>query len=280
MFICLMFIIIMLGAGYGYLIFNGVWPFDSMELTETGLFGDSWGAFTSIFSALGFCGVLWSIKLQRDATKQIELDAKKRELSEKLRDFENSFFNMLNILQTIIKDMRVGGDDKKIKKEGRQVFTHYYYRFKNTTIKKYDINPVAYLDRQAFSLSKEKKILSNSFEIFFRGRSGNFSHYFRYVYNMFKFIDCADIDDKDKEKYSKILRAQISNYELMILFYNCNGPYGKKFESYINKYALFDNLPIDKLISDVHVAFFDIESWGANDEALTKIQEIQNKQLN
>lgn len=274
-----MFIIVMLGASYGYVILNGIWPFDSMELTQTGLFGDSWGAFTSIFSALGFCGVLWTIKLQRDATRQIELDAKKRENSEKLRDFENSFFNMLNILQTIIKDMRVGGDDKKIKKEGRQVFTHYYSRFKNETLKKYKMDLIAYLDNLTFSLEKEKSTLSKSFEFYFRGRSGNFSHYFRYVYNMFKFIDCADIDDEDKKKYAKILRSQISNYELLILFYNGNGPHGEKFKHYINEYSLFDNLPIDKLISDVHVAFFEVESWGENEDALKKLREIENKKL-
>ncbi|MCU7782279.1 putative phage abortive infection protein [Lelliottia amnigena] len=279
MFIFLMFIIVMLGASYGYVILNGIWPFDSMELTQTGLFGDSWGAFTSIFSALGFCGVLWTIKLQRDATRQIELDAKKRENSEKLRDFENSFFNMLNILQTIIKDMRVGGDDKKIKKEGRQVFTHYYSRFKNETLKKYKMDLIAYLDNLTFSLEKEKSTLSKSFEFYFRGRSGNFSHYFRYVYNMFKFIDCADIDDEDKKKYAKILRSQISNYELLILFYNGNGPHGEKFKHYINEYSLFDNLPIDKLISDVHVAFFEVESWGENEDALKKLREIENKKL-
>jgi len=102
-FFILIFTILFFAYLYGDAIFHSSWPFENMSLADTGTFGDSWGAFTSIFSALGFCGVLWTIKLQSTATKHFELESKKRECSERLRDFENSFFNMLNILQVIIK---------------------------------------------------------------------------------------------------------------------------------------------------------------------------------
>ena len=92
---------------YGYALSHDIWPFEGMDENQRGVFGDSWGAFTSIFSAMGFCGVLWTIKLQMDATKKLEDDAKKREQAEKVRDFENTFFNMLNIIQSLISGMQV-----------------------------------------------------------------------------------------------------------------------------------------------------------------------------
>ncbi|MBD3706806.1 hypothetical protein IE983_06840 [Enterobacter hormaechei] len=101
-----------------------------MDSAEKGVFGDSWGAFTSIFSALGFCGVLWTLQLQREATRKIEMDSLKRDESEKLRDFENSFFNMLSILQTLIKDMRVENSSGRKLAEGRHVFLYFYKNFK------------------------------------------------------------------------------------------------------------------------------------------------------
>ncbi|HFZ1027064.1 TPA: hypothetical protein ACIJR6_005214, partial [Klebsiella aerogenes] len=135
----LMLISAIFGIGYGYAISHDVWPFEGMDANQRGVFGDSWGAFTSIFSAMGFCGVLWTIKLQMDATKIIEDDSRKREEAEKIRDFENSFFNMLNILQTLIKDMRVENSSGKTLAEGRHVFLYFFRRFKKEIRQKYGI---------------------------------------------------------------------------------------------------------------------------------------------
>lgn len=262
---------------YGYAVSNDVWPFEGMTAEDRGMFGDSWGAFTSVFSALGFCGILWTIHLQIAATKRIEQDSVRRDESERLRDFENSFFNMLTILQTIIKDMRVGGDSKKINKEGRSVFTHYYVGLRKFHNKNNISNNINSIDEKEFSLQKEKSLMVSSFEIYFKGRSGNFSHYYRYLYNIFRFIDESGIDGENKIKYARILRAQISNYELIILFYNGLSKHGANFLTYFKKYHLFDNLPTDKLISDVHVLLLDISVWGENIDALEIIDKAKLK---
>lgn len=262
---------------YGYALLNGVWPFEGMSPEQRGLFGDSWGAFTSVFSALGFCGVLWTIRLQISATKKIEQDSRKREESEKLRDFENSFFNMLSILQTIIKDMRVNGDVGKKNREGRSVFTYFYSQYKNDFVDKNITHDIAYIDESKFSVVKERQKIAISFDYFFRGRNGNFSHYYRYLYNIFRFIDESSIDGMSKCKYAKILRAQISNYELMILFYNGVSKHGSNFIVYLERYHVFDNLPTDKLISDVHVLFYDKKVWGENTDALNIYNKAYEK---
>ncbi|EPA3723133.1 putative phage abortive infection protein [Klebsiella aerogenes] len=262
----LMLISAIFGIGYGYAISHDVWPFEGMDANQRGVFGDSWGAFTSIFSAMGFCGVLWTIKLQMDATKIIEDDSRKREEAEKIRDFENSFFNMLNILQTLIKDMRVENSSGKTLAEGRHVFLYFFRRFKKEIRQKYGI----LLD---FELSDEIEVkkaslrMSNEYRFYFRNRAQNLSHY-RYIYNMFKIIHESDLTSVNKKKYANILRAQLSNYELLMLFYNANFVHGRKFETYMNSYAILDNLPAEKLINKKHVAFYDKKAWGENYDAL------------
>ena len=48
----LMLISAVFGIGYGYAITHDVWPFEGMDANQRGSFGDSWGAFTSIFLLL------------------------------------------------------------------------------------------------------------------------------------------------------------------------------------------------------------------------------------
>lgn len=72
------------------------------------------------------------------------------------------------------------------------------------------------------------------------------SVYFRNMYNAIKLIDnCKLIDTEEKNEYVKILRSQLSNAELYILFFNVISRFGKKWidNDYINKYQLIQNLP-------------------------------------
>lgn len=265
--------------GYGYLLTNSLWLFKGMTPEQKGVFGDSWGAFTSIFSALGFCGVLWTIKLQTDATKKLEDDSKNREESERLRDFENSFFNLLNILQTIIKDMNIPEGKNSRGREGRSVFSYRYTRFKIHCQSEYEFENIKHLEKEKFSLEDEKKLFAERFENYFSNKSNNFSHYYRYLYNLFRFVDNSFINEDNKKKYANILRAQISNNEMMMLFYNGISRHGLKFKYYIEKYSIFDNLPVEKMISDAHVLFYDAPAWGENNDALLLINSAKMKQL-
>ncbi|NWC66042.1 putative phage abortive infection protein [Cedecea sp. P7760] len=99
-------------------------------------------------------------------------------------------------------------------------------------------------------------------------REQKLSHYYRFVYNLLKFIDGSNLSDVHKKKYVNILRAQLSDYELLMLFYNGQSPKGKKFIFYFEKYSLLDNLPVNKLIFKIHVVFCEKSAWGDNDEAL------------
>ncbi|MDA8481396.1 putative phage abortive infection protein, partial [Citrobacter sp. Awk 4] len=89
----------------------------------------------------------------------------------------------------------------------------------------------------------------------------------------------SSIDDNSKKKYANILRAQLSNYELLMLLYNGNSKNGLKFKEYFNEYAVMDNLPVDKLISDAHVFFIEEKAWGDNHDALLLFSKAKQSKM-
>lgn len=72
-------------------------------------------------------------------------------------------------------------------------------------------------------------------------------HYFRHLYHMVKYVHCATISDK--KKYIGILRAQLSVYEHVLLYYNAlantdfeEGTGKSKFQLLIEEYELMHNV--------------------------------------
>lgn len=72
---------------------------------------------------------------------------------------------------------------------------------------------------------------------------------FRVLYRLFKWIDDQPknrLTWEDKWLYASIIRSQLSWIEMVFLFYNGMTDRGKNFKTYINRYALFDNLTVER----------------------------------
>lgn len=237
------------------------WPFDGIKKEELGTFGDSWGMLTSIFSVLAFLGVSYSLIMQTDAFKHSEDVAQKQQYHTLKQGFENNLFQMLSLLQEIISEIRirktnVDKDDDPVR-VGRSTFKVIF----ELSYEKY--KPI-YQERKYDSLSEMYVHLLD----LFRGTGGhtqfNLGHYFRFLYNIFRYIHDSNVSGEDKLEYAKIVRAQISNYELLLLFYNIMHVDGIKFQKYVVEYQIFDNLPVDKLLNPAHALLFDAKAYGEN----------------
>ena len=68
-----------------------------------------------------------------------------------------------------------------------------------------------------------------------------FGHYFRNLYHVFAFIDRSELSSAEKLQYAKIVRAQLSTAEVVLLFANALTEQGAAFEKFITKYALFEH---------------------------------------
>ncbi len=81
-----------------------------------------------------------------------------------------------------------------------------------------------------------------------RTNQTSLSAYFRNLYNAIMFIDQnQDLSQEQKFNYIKILRAQLSNPEQCLLYFNVMSRFGKKWKEYdlIQKYELIKNIPRD-----------------------------------
>ena len=87
------------------------------------------------------------------------------------------------------------------------------------------------------------------------------SAYFRNMYNAIKLIDTeAEFKPEERRELIKIYRAQLSNPELYILFFNVISPFGKKWRKadFIKKYSLLKNIPEGYLDGYNPRSYFDI----------------------
>lgn len=209
-----------------------------------GLFGDSWGGVNAIISAFAFAGVIVTLFLQnRDLNLQRKEMARQREEFEKENEtfkyqrFENLFYNMLNLQQELTRDLVIednGTGEDTIIKKGREVFPYFYeemkvrYHYKNgsevTTFK------------HILSIDEDyKKKLVAVRQLWFM------DHYMRHLYRIFRFInDANEISDVKKREYAEIVRATLSPYELVFLYYI--GFSHPRFKVLIEKYTLLNNL--------------------------------------
>lgn len=211
---------------------------------DRGLFGDMFGAVNALFSGLAFAGVMYAIVMQRHEiliakreiayTKTI-LDEQQKQLSiqnqqSKRQAFENTYFQMVRLFSDITNNIDL-------------------HRLENKTpviTRGKDVFPV-FLDRLRKAYNPPEKSLYGShdfdaaYEQFYEKHNTELGHYFRLLYNIMNFINESDVENQ--KFYAKILRAQLSDSEIAILFYNGLSKNGiLKFKPLIERYGLLKNL--------------------------------------
>ncbi|WP_058959246.1 hypothetical protein [Type-E symbiont of Plautia stali] len=86
-------ILILIVILYAIFVLYKTRPIDVYSMERAGMFGDSFGVITCLFTALGFVGLLINLREQSSNNKR--------------QVFENHFFQMLNHLNEITKDINV-----------------------------------------------------------------------------------------------------------------------------------------------------------------------------
>jgi len=84
--------------------------------------------------------------------------------------------------------------------------------------------------------------LNHIYEYYFHVHQSDLGHYFRNLYYIVKYIDEANFRKAYKVDHIKILRSLLSNYELLLLAYNCLHEYGENFYPLVEKYDLLKSL--------------------------------------
>jgi hypothetical protein len=175
----------------------------------------------------------------------------------KQQRFENTFFQLLTLFNSIVNslDLRKSSAKTDVISTGRDCFEIFYKRLvgflKNSKqhIPNYNI-----IDAPIEEVLK-------AFDEFYRQNRSDMSHYFRTIYHIIKFVDRSEV--ANKRQYIAIVRAQLSSYEQILLFYNCLHENGKqKFKPMIESYALFKNIDDSLLINEDHMSEYKQSAYG------------------
>lgn len=83
---------------------------------------------------------------------------------------------------------------------------------------------------------------------FYETNRNKLGAYFRTLYRILELIDESPILDTEKRNYAKILRAQLCESELFMLYYNSQTKLGQKLGKYLWKYHILKHLPFTETI--------------------------------
>lgn len=232
---------------------------DIPEKLREGEFGDSFGTLNALFSGLAFSGVLITLLIQR---KDLS-DARDQNTRQQT---ESQFYNMLSLQQQVVQAFdlhRSGANPHTI--QGRDCFRDWGRKLRD----RYSSLSNKYSSKDSIERSLE------AFESIMSSHQGDLGLYFRSLYSIFRFIENAQ--NSDRQSFALVVRSLLSDYELVLLFYNCLSPKGEKFKKYAISYALFDNLDVSLLSSENHVGYMDKEAYGKNEEAINILREIHTQ---
>lgn len=264
-------ILVMLGGVVALFLLNMSLMLFVDDPNTRGTFGDQFGAVNALFSGLAFAGLIYTIILQRKdlglqrddlRLQREELALTRQEMEEqtaefekqnetlKIQRFENTFFNMLSQFQEVVNNLsttaRVGAEYVDL--SGRDVFP---VLLKNATI---DVDiPKEGNTRQSFWGMKHAIEILGLEGYMHSEVPTQFDHYFRLLYRILKFVRTSPLITRfeDEYEYTSILRATLSRYELVWLYYN-GLTYGQnKLKPLIERYAMLKNLRNDLLVQGI-----------------------------
>lgn len=114
--------------------------------------------------------------------------------------------------------------------------------------------------------------VKNAYMDLFYYRKEDLSHYFKLLYRVIKSIDSSEISGPEKFRYIKIIRSQLSENEMFILYYNSHSHLGGQFYKLILKYNLLKHLPITSKL-EFRTYIYDNNKNKSSDEGKRKIEQ-------
>lgn len=250
----------------------GLVKFYDDEKGARGTFGDMFGGVNALFTGLAFATLIYTafmqqrelrlqrmaLKLQRGELKlqrielghtREEIRGQKEQLEQQsetfeLQRFESTLFSLMQVHAMNLSNLRFDGNQGK---QGvKSLWTLFFNEFRHL--------PELRSRDNSLLLSVQR------YQSVYRDNESVFGIYFRGLYHIFKFIKSSNISNK--KLYTSIIRAQLTTYEQLVLFYNCLSADGVKFKPLVEEFSLLKGLPFDKLVNPEHKSEYIEQAYG------------------
>lgn len=251
--------------------------------TIGGIVGPIVGFLGAVLTFLAFFIQYQANQIQIKSISKQKKTAKKTDRQTKIQQIENIFFELLKIHRENVKEMRYRENEGRnviidilnefyeileavreteIIRENRLdeqdlaniAYTIMFFgvnesvqdAIENRFFKKYSELSNKILEIIKTLRKKKASVLSNKY--YYNGHQSRLGHYYRHLFRTVNFIHEDEIlNDKEKEKYVKLLRTQLSTHEQVLFFFNSISDFGLPWELGNNV------LPENKLISRYHL---------------------------
>lgn len=251
-----------------------------------------------------FRATRWRMKRQEDelARQVAELEQQtklqKAELDDQAKanrttSFENTFFQLLNNHRQLLGSLDM--EDGKKEVTGRDVFVFLRKNLTETwksyvgqthetlQSKRNELNApgsmifnkrqwqTKYDHIEAFlNIPNEQQRIEMVYSRFYNSKQDDLGPYFRSLYNLLRYVHENSPKPKSATFYIKLIRAELSSSQLVILFYNCLTERGSKMRGYIESYGLLKHLDANLLLdysrigeqSISHLSLYNVSAYG------------------
>lgn len=178
----------------------------STKVAEWGQVGDYFGGLLNpIFGLISVVLVAATLRSQTQAAAR--------------QAFENQFFTLLNLHSSVLQsiDRRLKNGDVKY---GRDCFRLFY--------------------RKIVSISQREGVsMKTAYQRFIEKDGWEIEHYFRTVYHLFKHVkegqSTIEATEAEKKRYYDLIKSQLSQYELVILWLNVESLNRGNWDSILNE---------------------------------------------
>lgn len=240
---------------------NSIYTKSGLDLAKGSSLGDLVGGFVGVFFTIAGILLLYrTLQLQRE-----EFGKTQRAITN--QQFETTLFNMLNVLHNLVVTTNAKIGDVEVK--GYKYFQLSLDELKNKLQEKENTESNSICDK----VSGLQEILTTDFhslenhisevyKVFYNEHQAELGHYFRYLYNIIKFVIESEIEEDKKCKYLNLVQAQLSNQELGLIFYNVNSDLGKnssgvkQFRVWLDEYNLLENMDPSSFQNRFHHILF------------------------
>ena len=104
--------------------------------------------------------------------------------------------------------------------------------------------------------NKDRGSVCCIYEEIYKKHQVNLGHYFRNLYHVLKFVTTRQLTGTNQRQYTSLVRAQLSAYELTMLFYNGLSRRGEGMKPLIEKFGLLEHLELDTLLDPSHEKWY------------------------
>ncbi|EGQ8454128.1 putative phage abortive infection protein [Vibrio parahaemolyticus] len=250
------------------IIINTLFNRDENGVFNWGQYGDFMGGVLNpILSFVAIMGVLVTIVIQHNELKETRKEFKrsadaldKQSKSLNTQNFESAFFNLLELHSEIVNSQLFTEDTDSKNVVGKKCFNTYYFKF---------IDNALNIKEVATSIPSEK-LIEYSYKTFDKKSKKNLEQYLRNLYSTLRFVEKSDV--LNKEYYYEMFKAQLSGFELALIFYDGLFGIDQGSKRLIERSSLLENISTIMLVSPSQdAALYDRKAFGSNSEKVSTL---------